>query len=140
MSLILYLVVVRRSRPIPKAKPEYSSGSIPQRSSTLGVNHAGSENFNPAGTLADAAALSSAFRAGNVDLDAGLGEWEKGGAEFDLGVGTVYFLRELFKCAFKVAHCNALGRRQVPQFGGRRENEWRQHRPHGKLCRGRSCG
>lgn len=72
------------------------------------MNHPRAEYFDPARSLAYPAALSAAFRAGNVDLDAWLGKGEEGGTEFNLGVGAVYFPCKLLESALKVAHCNAL--------------------------------
>ena len=65
-----YLSIAILSIPKPKAKPE-----------DIRVNQSGTEDLDPAFTLADSAALSAAGEAGDVDLCRGLGEWEVVGSE-----------------------------------------------------------
>ena len=52
----------------------------------VGVNHAGTHNLQPAGALADIAALAAADVAADVHLGARLGEGKVGGTHPDLGV------------------------------------------------------
>ena len=75
-----------RSNPMPKAKPLYSSGSMPQLCSTLRVYHTAAQNLDPALALAQAAALAVAVEALNVQLGGRLGEREVVRAEADDGV------------------------------------------------------
>ena len=60
----------------------------------VGVNHAGTHNLQPAGALADIAALAAADVAADVHLCAGLGEGEVGGTHADLGVRAEHLAHE----------------------------------------------
>ena len=60
----------------------------------IGVYHAGTHNLQPAGTLADVAALAAADIAADVHLCAGLGEGEVRGAHAYLGVRTEHLAHE----------------------------------------------
>ena len=61
----------------------------------LVVYDAGTENFNPAGTLTKLTALAAAFEAGAVYFYGWLGEWEVGRTKTGLGALAVNFLYEL---------------------------------------------
>ena len=52
----------------------------------VGIHHAGTHDLQPAGALADIAALAAADVAADVNLGARLGEGEVGGTHTDLGV------------------------------------------------------
>ena len=84
--------IARRSRPMPKAQPEYTSGSMPQPRENLGVDHAGAQDLDPALALAGGAALAAALVALDVHLAAGLGEGEVVRAEAGDGALAVELL------------------------------------------------
>ena len=60
----------------------------------VGVNHAGTHNLQPAGALADIAALAAADVAADVHLGARLGEGKIGGTHPDLGVRSEHLAHE----------------------------------------------
>lgn len=102
-----YFILQTRSRPSPKAKPEYSSGSIPHMRKHWG-DHAGAQNLDPAGILAHPAALAAADRAGDVNLAAGLREGEIAGPQADLGLAAIEFLGKDVQHAAQVRHSDSL--------------------------------
>jgi hypothetical protein len=62
---------------MPKAKPVYFSWSMPQKSKHVRVDHAAAQDLQPAGALAEPAALAAAHAAAHIHLAAGLGEREE---------------------------------------------------------------
>ena len=54
----------------------------------LAVDDAAAQNFDPAGVLAQRAALAVALEAADIDLDAGLGEREVGRAQAGAGAAA----------------------------------------------------
>ena len=74
--LIPYFNMAIRSIPIPKARPEYSFGSIPEFFQDLVVYDTAAENLDPAGVFAERAAFSTALEAAYIDLNARLRERE----------------------------------------------------------------
>ena len=76
-----------RSRPIPKAKPVlgriYAAGF-----KHVGIHHPAAQYLEPAGSLADVAALAVADVAAYVNLGRRLGEREERRPHADFGVGT----------------------------------------------------
>ena len=60
----------------------------------VGVYHAGAHDLEPAGALADVAALAAADVAADVHLCAGLREGEVGGTHADFGVRTEHLAHE----------------------------------------------
>ena len=60
-----------RSRPMPSAKPLYSSGVNAAVAQYLGMYHAAAQNLNPALALAQAAAFAVAVEALHVNLSEG---------------------------------------------------------------------
>ncbi len=75
-----------RSTPMPKAKPEYSSGSMPHPLQHLGMDHPGAQYLYPAAVLAQTAALATAHEAIDGYLAARLNKGEIVHAEAALAV------------------------------------------------------
>ena len=74
----------------------------------VGVNHTCAEDLDPALALAKTAALTSAHKAGDVDLSRGLREWEVVRTEADSCVLAEFLSCKGLKHTLKVAHSNAL--------------------------------
>ena len=74
----------------------------------LAVDDAAAQNFDPAGVLAQGAALAVALEAADIDLDAGLGEREVGRAQAGAGVGTEQLLHEGVQGTLQIAQGDAL--------------------------------
>ena len=91
---------------MPKAQPEYTSGSMPQPD--LGVHHAGAQDLDPALALAGGAALAAALVALDVQLAARLGEREVVGAETGNGALAVDLFDNEIEHRFEVRHGHAL--------------------------------
>ena len=72
------------------------------------VDDAAAQNFDPAGVLAEAAALAVAFKAADVHLDAGLGEGEVGRAQAGAHLAAEQPLDEHVQHALQVAQGDAL--------------------------------
>ena len=69
----------------------------------VGVNHAGTQNFDPAFALAETAALTAAYEAGNVNFCGGFGEGEVVGTETDFGLFAEHTLSKHFQSTLQVA-------------------------------------
>ena len=76
------------------------------------MHHAGAQDFQPAGVLAQGAAVAVADDAIHVDLDARLGEGEMAATEADLALGAVHAAGEVDQHAFQVGHGDVLADRQ----------------------------
>ena len=74
----------------------------------LGMDHAAAEHFNPAGMLAQAAALSAAFKAADVHFNARFREGEIAGTEPCTHVRVKDLLHKLIQHALQVTQGNAL--------------------------------
>ena len=72
------------------------------------MHHAGTQDLNPAGVLAQRAALAAAGKTGDVNLNAGLGEREIARAQTGPDAFTEQFLNELVEHTLKVAERDAL--------------------------------
>ena len=80
MSAISWRIWAQRSMPKPKAKPDHTSGSMPDRGEHGRVDHAAAAELDPARLRAGAAALAPADGAGDLELGRRLGEGEVGRA------------------------------------------------------------
>ena len=69
----------------------------------LAVDNAAAQHLDPAGVLAQRAALAVALKAAHVHLHAGLGEREVGGTQAGAGVSAEQLLHEGIQCALQVA-------------------------------------
>ena len=72
------------------------------------VDDAAAQHLDPAGVLAQRAALAVALKAAHVHLHAGLGEREVGGTQAGAGVGTEHLLHEGVQSALQIAQRDAL--------------------------------
>ena len=106
----LYFRHATRSTPTPKAKPEYSSGSMPDMLQNVRVDHAAAQNLKPAGALAHTAALAvvrmaraAAYAAAYVGFSGRLGEREEMRTEARLAIGAEHLLAEVFERALQIA-------------------------------------
>ena len=70
--------IATRSMPMPNAQPDHDLGVVAvDEAEHVRVDHAGAEDLDPALALAHAAAAAAAQEAGDVELDARLGEREE---------------------------------------------------------------
>ena len=95
-----YLSIAIRSTPIPKAKPENFLRIIADESEHCRIDHAGAENFQPAGSFTNAASLTGLHRAAatanyalDIDLRARFGKGEKTRSETHAGSHAEKFAR-----------------------------------------------
>ena len=96
-----------RSRPMPNAKPEYSSGSIPQPDSTFGCTiPAPSSSIQPS-PLQTRQPLALTHKALHINLAGRLGEREVMRTEARLCAFAVELFNECVKRALEIAHCDA---------------------------------
>ena len=109
MSGVPDMIMARRSRPKPKAKPVKCSGSkavSPRRRVDRfedgGIDHAAAGDLDPAVGGAEGAGF-------DVHLEARLGEGEEVRAEAELGVGAEELAEEEFERAFEVGDADAFG-------------------------------
>ena len=102
ISSISYFRSAILSRPTPKAKPVYSSGSDAAHSQHVGMNGTASQDLDPAGAFAETASFASAFEAGYVHLSAGLCKREMMGTEFRLCLRSEKLFGELFQGSLKI--------------------------------------
>src|SRR5579885_1401552 len=79
-------------------------GIVADLAQQLGMDHAGAENFQPAGMFAEAEALAIAENAANIDLGAWLCEWEVAAAEAQVAAFAEHLTREPLKAPFKISH------------------------------------
>ena len=82
-SLTPYCIITIRSMPSPKAKPLYLVRVVADAAQHVRMDHAGATHFQPAGVLADPAALAVADGAVDREIDARLDEREEVAAEAD---------------------------------------------------------
>ena len=80
---------------------------ISNRLKHMRMNHAGAENFQPAGMFANAASFASANEAGNIHLCAWFCEWEETWTESVLDRTSVELFCERNKCSLQLAECYA---------------------------------
>ena len=99
-------IIAMRSRPQPKAKPVYRSGSMPQRRQHVRIDHPGPRQLEPAGPpgLVDVR---------DLDVHRGLGEREEVRLEDDLAVGAQQLAREVQHRALEVGHRQPLVHREA---------------------------
>ncbi len=67
------------------------------------VDHPAAQDFEPACSLAEAAALAAADTAANIDFTARLSEWEEVRAVARRPISTKYLPRKIVECALQVA-------------------------------------
>ncbi len=72
------------------------------------MDHAGAAHLQPAGLLADAAALAVADRAVDREVDTGLDEGEEVAAEPDAAGRSEELPRQLLEHAFEIGHRDVL--------------------------------
>ena len=96
-----------RSGPMPKAKPEYF-GIVSAVTQNDRVDHAAAENLQPAGILADCAALAAADKAFHIHFRGWFREREVGRAETGARILPEQTAGEIGQGAFHVAEGDML--------------------------------
>lgn len=102
-----YLRQARRSTPTPKAKPVYTSGSMPTFSKTLGSTMP-QPRSRPSRVLAEAAPLATADAARDIGLGARLGKGEEVRAKARLALLAEELLDEVVERALEITEGDAL--------------------------------
>ena len=74
----------------------------------VGVHHSSTTDFYPAALLTYGTAFAAADQARNINLCAGLSEWEKRGTEAYFGFLTKQLFGKVVQCIFKVRKAHLL--------------------------------